>query len=267
LGNFVFDGPADSTLNSGIALRVLLDHNGVAMVSRRDAPVGRLDAPMEQRDTPTPQQDRSTTDPGAITMWRWSGTTANTLATPAGFRVPPQPTQLSIDLRGNGQPLWARLDTKGVVTLTDGASSDAPVVWTNESSRWRFTHIASGDPNDDGRAELILLLWQQDTTGQLRSQPYLLGWRGGRYHIIWGGSATPTPIQDLAVEDMDHDGRSELVVLEGGQNPGDAGETVSVWHWHGWGFQREWSAPTGRWHSLALADIDHDGQIEIIAVP
>ncbi|NNJ11895.1 hypothetical protein EKD04_016300 [Chloroflexales bacterium ZM16-3] len=254
LGNFVFDGPADPAISGGIAVRVLLDKSGVALAQSMPLEVSG------GRPRPMAKNPESS-------AWAWDGTTGQPVTIPPTTAIPPRPMRLPIDLRGNGTPLWAKLNGDGVVTLRDGETPDAPLAWTNESPGWRFTRIAAGDPNDDGRQELLLLLWQKDDTGQLRSQPYLLGWRGGRFQIIWGGSATARPIQDFAAADLDGDGRAELAVLEGGQRPGDPGDTVSVWRWHGWGFQREWGSPSGAWRSLALADVDADGHQEIVAVP
>ena len=262
LGNFLFDGPADPTRNSGAILQILLDRSGVALVAALPLALtnGRprpLTLPSTAAQTalatflaPTPTAVPPAT---VVSAWRWLGTTAQPVALPLGdLTIPPSPTKLAADLRGNGQPLWASLDTTGVVTLRDGTARDAPLVWTNEQPIWRFTQISAGDPNDDGRTELLLLLWQPDATGRLRSQPYLLGWRSGRYRIIWGGSATAVPIQSVAIADLNADGRSELVVLEGGAQPGDPGDHVSVWHWHGWGFQLEWRSPAGHWRTIGL---------------
>jgi poly-gamma-glutamate synthesis protein (capsule biosynthesis protein) len=204
---------------------------------------------------------------GQPVAWRWDGTTAQPIVAPAGLVLPAPPTRVAADLRGDGVPLWAALDEAGVVTLRDGAALDAPLLWTNERATWRFTRVLAGDPNDDGRTELLLLLWQPDAAGHLRSQPYLLGWRGGRYRVIWGGSATAVPIQDLAWADLGDDGRGELVVLEGGALPGDPGTHISVWRWHGWGFQLEWRSAAGCWRRVGIEDLDGDGAAEIVATP
>jgi hypothetical protein len=61
---------------------------------------------------------------------------------------------------------------------------------------------------------------------------------------------------------------SALAILEGGRAPGDPAQTISVWDWHGWGFELEWrSAPlnTGGVPSrLALQDLTGDGAPEIV---
>jgi len=282
LGNLLFDGPADPALNSGAVLRILLDRAGVALVAvapiataggrpqplEADSPawgaaLAALGAPARSAPTPRPGAPAAA-QPGAA-AWRWDGTAGQPVAVPADLTLPAHPLRVAADLRGDGRPLWAELDAAGVVTLRDGPVHDAPLVWRNEHPAWRFTRVLAGDPNDDGRIELMLLLWQPDERGALRSQPYLLGWRGGRFQVIWGGSATAMPIQDLAWADLDADGRGELVVLEGGVAPGDPGEHVSLWRWHGWGFELAWRSPAGRWCAVALADLQGNGGRAIVA--
>lgn len=212
--------------------------------------------------------------PPLLQAWAWDGQTARPVVVPPGTRLAQRPDHLLADLRGDGEPLAVALDERGIVEVRDGSSG--PLLWRNEAADWRITRIDAGDPNDDGRIEVLLLLWKAEdrpaaaageSSAPLRSHPFLLGWRGGRYRIIWGGSATQTPIQDLALGNPDGDRRHELVVLEGGHMPGDAAEYVSVWHWHGWGFQKEWQSPPGRWRAVALQDINGDGRAEIVALP
>lgn len=197
--------------------------------------------------------------------WRWTRTGAEPFTSTHTLQLPARPDEIVADIRGNGHPLVAHRDAAGVVTVHEGSDPNAPIVWRNEADTWTIPRIDAGDPNDDGRIEYLLLLWKPDKQGIIRSHPFIMGWRGGHYRIIWGGSATRLPIQDCAIGDLDHDGQTELVVLEGGERPGVTGTHISVWHWHGWGFQREWQSAPGHWHSIVLHDSDNDGAEEIYA--
>jgi hypothetical protein len=126
------------------------------------------------------------------------------------------------------------------------------------------TRLAAGDPNEDGRLELVLALWRPDEAGSLRSHPFLVGWRGGRYRVVWGGSALSEPIQDLAVGDVDGDGRDELWLLQGGAAPGGPGTHLSLRHWRSWLFIEDWSAPVPRGRRLIIHDLNGDGRPEVI---
>ncbi len=310
LGNFVFDQDFSAETSTGTVLRVLLDAEGMALVAaapveivagqprplaldseRSRQALRALGAEMVvlQPTVPAstgvpPYASTSTTatvtgqdsgDTPCWQAWHWDGELAHPVAVPPDFAVPERPDaqRLHADLRGDGQPLLVTRNHAGLVAVYDGHTETASVVWQNEADDWYVQHIVSGDPNRDGRVEVLLLLWKPDADGVLRSHPFLVGWRGGRYRVIWGGSATPLPMQDLAVGDVNGDGWAELVVLEGGHVPGDRAETVSVWRWHGWGFQLEWrcllrargprSGSASR-DTLALHDITGDGALEIL---
>lgn len=111
----------------------------------------------------------------------------------------------------------------------------------------------------------MLLLWRPGTAGALRSHLFLVGWRGGRYGVVWGGAAFPRPVQDAAIGDLDGDGWQELAVLEGGSAPGDQADVVSIWRWFGWGFQREWRQGVRDATELRLLNLSGDVRPELVA--
>jgi hypothetical protein len=80
-------------------------------------------------------------------------------------------------------------------------------------------------------------------------------------HEIWAGSALPVPLLALAVEDVDGDGRNEVLALEG--RYADArdgpGSHVDVWRWNGFGFTLQWRSPAGTYPPGCLADTDRCG--------
>jgi hypothetical protein len=154
-----------------------------------------------------------------------------------------------VDLTGDGLPEKVVFEDNSLAIFKDGIR-----VWQSPPS-WIVVDYALGDPNDDGRSEILVALWKPDADGILRSHPFIVGFRGGRYKTIWGGSAVTYGIQELLLADLDGDSRQELIVLESADmqaGPVATLRTLSVWDWHGWGFNLRWRSETGRYSNLTL---------------
>lgn len=120
-----------------------------------------------------------------------------------------------------------------------------------------------GDPNDDGRNELLIIFYRPDVNGVLQSHPFIIGFRGGTYRTLWGGSAASDPILEVELGDLDGDGSQEMVVLEG---QGEQGQSaVSVWRWHGWGFSLLWRSAVDIYRDITLVEAPESG-IQLIQV-
>jgi poly-gamma-glutamate synthesis protein (capsule biosynthesis protein) len=256
LGNFIFDVGNNGSDRRSLVLRALVGRGGVARVCvapvllEHDTP--RVLGPAEH-DFGAVLADVLRRDHRRI-AWRFAKDAGSPVLAPVSLEAKDPARHIAVDLRGNGSPLDAALD-RGVVTVRDGTR----VVWSNEDRSWRVLRIEEGDPDLDGRIELFLLLTRPREDGTLGTNPFLVGWREGRYRVTWGGSATRSLIQDAALGDLDGDGRDELVVLEGGRTIGAPGERVAVMRWHGWGFERVWSSPHGRFRNLRLGAPSSDG--------
>ena len=176
----------------------------------------------------------------------------------------------TIDLTGDGVPEQVQLVAEQVVVSRAGTE-----VWRG-LPEWRVVDLALGDPNDDGRGELLLALWKppdadgvpgdspepssrasrlSTTKSQAEgsveaSHPFIIGYREGAYRILWGGSAVADPICEVELGDVDGDGVQELIVLE--EQGEGLDRAVTVWRWHGWGFSLTWRSPPGRYRDLAL---------------
>ena len=261
LGNFLFDQTSRRETGSGVVARVLLDVQGVVSVSA--APVDTLAGVVY----PLPANSRE----GALTL------AALGARTDAGLPVAPHPTlrgyvlrganlkempiarrsnpidhprRVLVDLRGDGQRSLAILDDAGVLRVYAGETEDSAVGWTTATYGWRAFRVLAGDPNRDGRQELLVLLWKPDRRGVLAVHPYLIGYRGGAYKVIWGGSPRPTMIRDVALSDLDGDGFDELVYLEGGASEADAGSEIGVYQWGGWVFSEVARVRGGPWYAI-----------------
>lgn len=160
-------------------------------------------------------------------------------------------TEGDIDLTGDGLPETVWLEGETLCVAQAGVE-----IWRSDPA-WRVVDVALGDPNDDGRYEILAALWKPDDTGALTSHPFIIGHRGGAVKVIWGGSAVAHGLHEIALADVDGDGVEELVVLESahpGDGPDAVQRTLSVWDWHGWGFNLRWRSEPGRYVDLSVTE-------------
>ncbi|TEU17915.1 MAG: CapA family protein [Anaerolineales bacterium] len=276
LGNFVFDQQQGET-RQGLALRTFFDEQGLRAVQALPVWAGphpRLMTPDEATSLlARVQPHRSEHD--ELTSRRLGFTCDSQTCHLVNVSQAPRTGAFrtgAMDLTGDGVTEQVRLEEQQVIIYRDGIET-----WRG-LPEWRVVDLALGDPNDDGRSELVLALWKPDAAGVPRdstepssraqaeglvevSHPFIIGYREGAYRILWGGSAVADPIREVELGDVDGDGAQELIVLE---ERGD-GCAVTVWRWHGWGFSLMWRSPPGRYRDLALTAGDA-GHPPIISV-
>jgi hypothetical protein len=160
-----------------------------------------------------------------------------------------------VDLTGDGNPELVRRQGEQITVYEGGVA-----VW-HSPDEWRVMDVALGDPNDDGRYEIMLAIRQKDAAGHERSQPYIVGHRGGRYNLLWGGRPLADPIQALAVGDVDGNGKDELIVIE--ELADGSAQALSVWRWTGWTFSLVWRSEPGSYSDLVLLPADQKHLISI----
>lgn len=239
LGNFVFD-QRDPRAQYGIALRVSLDRRGLVGAQALVVQAG-----------PAPRIPIEPLNPGIIARIQPKPAQILFRCSPAGCEVVDLESKADrgqfvsdkIDLTGDGQAETVILTDRQVRIY-----EEERLVWASPPE-WIVLDAALGDPNGDGRAEVVLAIRKPDAQGELRSHPFLIGYRGGIYRQVWGGSAVHFPIREVELLDINQDGTPELVVLE--VRPG--GQTaVTLWKWQGWVFSQVWSSPEGDLQNLGV---------------
>jgi len=249
LGNFVFDQFEGESLR-GLALRGFFDQGGLRAIQALPVWAGTKPRLMSLPEVASILQR---VVPAALRL--------NYGCDKDGcYSIPSTEGNLSgrfgsgeIDLTGDGILENVSLHENRLTIFAAGVQ-----VWQSPIE-WQVLDLALGDPNDDGRRELILVVKKEDDDGVLRSHPFIVGYRGGIYRLIWGGSAVSEPIQEVDLGDVNGDGIQELVVIA----EQDKGNAVSIWRWHGWGFSQLWRSPVGWYHDLMVIP---DAKRQIIAV-
>jgi hypothetical protein len=258
LGNFLFDQGFEQT-GQGLALRIYFDQAGLRAVQGLPvfaglrpalAPPGQT-GPLFERIAPQPAIGSPSAKNIAFQCDAEScaevelDALARTSDRLPGGRF----TQGETDLTGDGLGERVSLEAGRVRIESPTEGSD----WISPSE-WQVLDLAAGDPNHDGRQELLLALRKPDRAGVLLSHPFVLGYRSGEYKILWGGSAASDPIVEVELGDLDGDGFQELAVLE--ELHAGQGMAVSVWRWNGWGFSQFWRSSPARYSGLQLIPLD-----------
>ncbi len=128
------------------------------------------------------------------------------------------------------------------------------VIWKSPAD-WRVTSFVIGDANHDKQADLIMVVWKKGSFGndmpfwlQLNDQHihchlFLFDLAGDQAKPLWMSSALDQPIISLQIQDMNEDGKNELLIQEGSYSflsyflNSDASEPT-LWQWKSWGFYR-----------------------------
>ncbi len=248
LGNFVFDQYEDR-VKFGLALKFYFDEHGLRAVR-----------PLAVENGPAP---------------KWMGTDA---AKPHLDSVRPKPTLLALSCSIDqcksqmmDHPEQTHADKNNQADLTGDGTAERvllenghafiyggdKIAWQSPSE-WNVLDFAVGDPNNDGRQELALALEKRDARGEMKSHPFLIGYRGGVYRQVWGGSAVAYPILEIDLADLDADRSEELIVLEA---RGNGEQALTVWKWQGWVFMQTWSSAAGHFSDLNVIRENSKGPI------
>ena len=151
-----------------------------------------------------------------------------------------------------------------------GGFTGGPVGFS--SPRQEFQSLALADVNQDGHPDLVINApW--GAPDQLSGPEVYLGdGRGGWNNSSAGLKSLKSVSAGLAVGDLDHDG--DLDIVAAGNVTGDVEDGDGLFWFRGdgkggWRLVQESGLPTSglsRVHSVTLADVDHDGFPEIIAL-
>ena len=254
LGNFVFDQGREEGTDQGLALRLVFDQQGLRAVQALEVVAGvqpRLLPSASPSPAVTSAEEPASADalltPTSQVGFQCEGLTCKEADLPPELAFSGGVFQSgTADLDGDGQPEAITLEGGRLQVRTPVGA----LAWESPST-WLVVDAALGDPDWDGRPDLVAIFWKADESGVLRSHPFLIRQNGGRYEEVWGGSAVSEPIWEVEVADLNGDRLDELVVLA--MAPGGSGQTLSVWEWHGWGFSQEWRSEPRDYENLRTA--------------
>ena len=241
LGNFVSDQYDDRTRN-GLVLRLLVDRIGLRAAETLQVETGLRPKWVSSNNPATGEEAVQTIHQKLA--YSCGRDTCQAEEAP-GYWSNGKFSSGRIDLTGDGIDEIIRLED-GEALVYEGDE----IVWRSPKE-WDVRDIALGDPNLDGRAEAALALQKKDASGSEKSHPFLVGYRSGRYRLVWGGSAVAYPILEIELADIDGDNNEEMIVLE---ERSKFEQAVTIWRWNDWVFSQVWSTPVGHYMRLKTTE-------------
>jgi poly-gamma-glutamate capsule biosynthesis protein CapA/YwtB (metallophosphatase superfamily) len=254
LGNFLFDqgenAPGGANVSQGLALHAFFDHDGLRAVQLLPIHAGLR----PQLDLPSSQLPAVLSSAPTWEKMHFACTADACQETRASTSLPAQSPASGlfhsgqIDLDGDHRPEEVHLENFRISIYSQGRLD-----WQSPPE-WRVLDLALGDVDDDGRADLALALEKPDQQGVMQSHPFVIGYRGGIYRTVWGGSPVRDPVKEVELSDLNGDGKDELIVLE--EERGGKGRAVTAWHWHGWGFSLDWRSDYAQYEQMVASGQD-----------
>jgi poly-gamma-glutamate synthesis protein (capsule biosynthesis protein) len=277
LGNFVFDQMWSRETREGLMIKVYLNTSGVdriyllpivienysqprlASVEEAEKIVKRLTTPVEGASVFTWNKVKQDFDKGNRAVI-YNNDRAN--------RVINIKTKVA-DLDNDGNLENYSLD-EGRLSISESSK----VVWASPGEWW-IDNFEIADVDNNGIAEISLSLWKEGSFGSskpfwvrendtsVKNHFFVYRFEDNYMKPVWHSSNLSEPNCGFKIDDVDDDGKNDLVVIEGEYMdfPECKGKYVAVWGWNSWGFTNKWRSGEGNFSKLEIEKMGGENSI------
>jgi poly-gamma-glutamate synthesis protein (capsule biosynthesis protein) len=251
LGNFVFDQKWSQATREGMAAKIFIGPKGVEKIEILPVFINDQDQPQAiygEEAKPVLKNLKLKLEGVVAPVWDQETLVFKKSIIYTFFdRRPSLKSKLVKNLRFD-------LDQDGVnedYSLRDGelkVKTNSQIIWQSPDNWW-VDNFFLGDSNNDNIQELNLLVWKSGSFGphkpfwitnedmSIKNHLFIFKLVNNRIKPVWQSSNLDQPNYETTLEDLDGDGKNELVVTEGYYlNPNY--RDVSIWKWNGWGFTK-----------------------------
>ncbi|QRN86202.1 hypothetical protein JR334_02980 [Clostridia bacterium] len=137
------------------------------------------------------------------------------------------------DLDGNGTEEWLFLTGEHFFILE--LDKGIKILYQGEYPNLKPWKVQTSDVDGDGKKEISLGVYKKTLFHPVMDKrPYIYDWDGTELVPKWRGSRLAHPFKDYIFQDIDSDGKDEIVALE---FLADASQMVQAYRWKGFGFE------------------------------
>jgi poly-gamma-glutamate capsule biosynthesis protein CapA/YwtB (metallophosphatase superfamily) len=253
LGNFVFDQKWSQPTRIGLAAKIFITPEGVekfellpVYINDRDQPQVLAGAEAEQVLKNTKLKLEAETIPvwdQESMVFKEAKKYVFYARKPVGESRLAKNLQFDLDQDGRNEDY----------SLQDGrlrVATGAQTIWESQDDWW-VDDFFLGDADNDGVFNLNLLVWKSGSFGRhkpfwidrddpsVKNHLFVFKLMAGSFKAVWQSSNLDRPNYEAALEDLDGDGKNELLVTEGDYAAPEKRGT-GIWRWNGWGFSKVW---------------------------
>lgn len=142
------------------------------------------------------------------------------------------------------------------------------LIWKSKDSWW-VDNFFIADSTHDGITDINLSVWRAGNFGSsrpfwveqndmgIKNHFFVFSVKGNNVIPIWQSSNLEKPNREFYFDDIDNDGKQELIVIEGTyEKESPYGEYIAIWRWNSWGFFNEWRSRKGKYINLSVETIE-----------
>lgn len=148
-------------------------------------------------------------------------------------------------------------------------SQETKTIWQSPSDWW-VDDFSLADSTNDGTVNINLSVWKPGDFGSskpfwvkendrsVKNHFFVFRLDGQEIRPVWQSSNLAVPNCEFLLEDIDNDGKNELVVIEGDYDDGRScqGKYLAVWRWNDWGFFNQWRSQEGEFANLDVEEVN-----------
>jgi len=272
LGNFVFDQMWSRETKEALALKIYFSPQGVSRISFLPVVIENFSQPRPANDKESEkilQRLKFPLSQRAVYSWDEKKGSFKKITRAAIYNQPPETRniiskQSSGDLDENSIGEVYFLD-KGRLTIQENSQ----VVWQSPGDWW-IDDFVLADSTNDGVVDLNLSVWKAGSYGEtkpfwveendwsIKNHFFVFNLQAGKVKPVWQSSNLVRQNQELAIVDVNNDGKNELIVLEKDYPDQERCQNnyLAVWQWSDWGFAKEWQSEKGNFCHLEIEKIN-----------
>ncbi len=148
---------------------------------------------------------------------------------------------------------------------------EGKIIWQSDDD-FKAENIVLADVDNDNKTDILISLWKvgkygpdlpfwlKKNTNDWSNHFFVYKWKKDKIKLFWGSSALDAPIKEMAIEDVNGDGKNELIVLEGNYNNSRNcyADYLTVWHWNEWSLFNDFISEKGQYSDLKTKESENN---------